>query len=105
MVSEQTLARDHWGWTPRHDSPVDLGRPGYVRLSPEICTLADAAIQAVYTYPGCVIDMLDFYIDGETLDNTFYQLDAAGQFWGTYFSWRWRCNEAGFVTRLFVTLQ
>ena len=105
MVSEQTLARDHWGWTPRHDSPVDLGRPGYVRLSPETCTLADATIQAVYTYPGCVIDMLDFYIDGETLDNTFYQLDAAGQFWGTYFSWRWRCNEAGFVTRLFVTLQ
>lgn len=105
MVGEQTLARDHWGWTPAHEAPADLPRPGYVRLSPADLSLADAILQAVYTYPGWIVDMLDFNVDSATLDATFSQLGDGGQFWGIAFAWSWRCNEAGTVIRLYVEVQ
>ena len=79
LVSEQTLARDHWGWTPEHEAPVDLERPGIIRYTPgDGYTLADAALEVVYSGYGGKADILDHWVSGDDFNAMMYDLDTNG---------------------------
>lgn len=103
LVSEQTLARDHWGWEPLREAPADLGRPGYLRYSPDSYALADAALEVVYSGSADKVDILDYWVTGEAFDAMMRDLDANGSFYGMYFEWRYFTNEDGYVTYFTIT--
>lgn len=103
LVSEQTLARNHWGWEPLREAPADLGRPGYLRYSPDSYALADAALEVVYSGSTDKVDILDYWVTGEAFDAMMRDLDANGSFYGMYFEWRYFTNEDGYVTYFTIT--
>lgn len=104
LVSEQTLARDHWGWTPEHEAPVDLERPGIIRYTPgDGYTLADAALEVVYSGYGGKADILDHWVSGDDFNAMMYDLDTNGYFGGMYFEWSCVTNESGYVKYFTIT--
>lgn len=99
LVSEQTIARDHYGWDLQVDAPADLDRPNVIRYSPSFCTLADAMRDVVYNgYTGVMVDVLDFVVDNDTFNETMRSLCDSGDFWGISFTWTSYFNDNGVVT-------
>lgn len=100
LVSEQTIARDHYGgWDLHFDAPADLDRPNVIRYSPASCTLADAMRDVIYNgYAGVTVDVLDFAVDDATFNDTMRGLCDNGDFWGIDFTWTDYYNENNIVT-------